>query len=77
MTKTEAVKILGLSMRYSQDDLRSAYRKMAMKYHPDRAGKEYTDTFAKINEAYTYLSELGENVGCTLTHSTIFTVMRS
>ena len=46
---------LGVGKNASQDEIKSAYRKMAMKHHPDRGGDEAT--FKKISEAYDVLSD--------------------
>lgn len=46
--------ILGLdkSVQYTYEELKNAYRKMAMKYHPDRNKDiDTTDKFQKIKEA--------------------------
>jgi curved DNA-binding protein len=50
---------LGVSKTASQEDIRSAYRKLAMKYHPDRnpGDKKAEDQFKEINEAYQVLSD--------------------
>ncbi|MBN1828257.1 MAG: J domain-containing protein [Deltaproteobacteria bacterium] len=52
--------ILGIDQRASQDDIKKAYRKLALKYHPDRnpGNKQAEETFKKINEAYAVLSDL-------------------
>lgn len=46
---------LGVEKGASDDDIKKAYRKMAMKHHPDRGGDEAT--FKKISEAYDVLSD--------------------
>ncbi len=52
-------RILGLDRSASEDDVRKAYRKLAMKYHPDRNpdDKSAEDRFKDINEAYQVLSD--------------------
>src|SRR5215470_9020909 len=49
--------ILGVSPKASQSEIRSAYRKLARKYHPDVSRSPEADTqFARIGEAYRVLS---------------------
>lgn len=52
-------KCLNLEPGASLADIKKAYRKMALKYHPDRNPnvKNPEETFSKINEAYKVLSE--------------------
>jgi molecular chaperone DnaJ len=49
--------ILGVSRAASEDELRSAYRKLAHKYHPDKTGgdKAAEEKFKEVNEAYGVL----------------------
>jgi len=51
-------KILGVDRKADDKTLKSAYRKLARKYHPDVArGKDTADRFKEINEAYEVLSD--------------------
>lgn len=57
-TKRDYYEILGVDKKASVSDIKSAYRKLAMKYHPDR-NKEANanEKFKEINEAYEVLSD--------------------
>src|SRR5690349_16279868 len=52
-------KILGVERNASEDEIRKAYRKMAMQYHPDRNpnDKQAEERFKEINEAYQVLND--------------------
>jgi curved DNA-binding protein len=52
-------KILGVERGTSADEIKRAYRKLAMQYHPDRnpGDKQAEDRFKEINEAYQVLSD--------------------
>ena len=52
-------KILGLNKDVSDGEIKKAYRKLAMKYHPDHAkgDKSAEEKFKKISEAYAVLSD--------------------
>jgi len=57
-TKRDYYDVLGVSRDASGDDLKKAYRKLAIKYHPDKNpdNKEAENKFKEINEAYEVLS---------------------
>jgi len=50
--------ILGVPKGASEDDIKKAYRKLAMKHHPDRGGDQAE--FQKIQEAYATLGDAGK-----------------
>jgi molecular chaperone DnaJ len=51
-------KILGVSRSATPDEIKSAYRGLALKYHPDKnKDKEAENRFKTINEAYAVLSD--------------------
>jgi curved DNA-binding protein len=51
-------RVLGVSKNASKDEIKKAFRKLALKYHPDqnKDNKEAEEKFKKINEAYAVLS---------------------
>lgn len=58
MAQKDYYAMLGVKKDASQDEIKKAYRKLAMKYHPDHAkGKENESKFKEISEAYAVLSD--------------------
>jgi len=61
MTKRDYYEILGIAKHATIDEIKRAYRAMAMKHHPDRVGedhkKEAEEKFKEISEAYAVLSD--------------------
>jgi molecular chaperone DnaJ len=56
--KRDYYEILGLSKDASKDQIKDAYRKLAMQYHPDRnKAPEAEEKFKEISEAYAVLSD--------------------
>ena len=59
-----AYKILGISKDASDEEVKKAYRRMAMKYHPDKVSylgedfqKTAKDKFQKVGEAYELIKK--------------------
>ena len=58
--KRDYYEVLGVSKTANADEIKSAYRKLAMKWHPDRnpdKKEEATKRFTEISEAYEVLSD--------------------
>jgi molecular chaperone DnaJ len=58
MTKRDYYEVLGVAKGSSADEIKKAYRKIALQYHPDRnpGNKESEDKFKEAAEAYEVLS---------------------
>jgi len=55
MTKKDYYEILGVNKNASKTEIKKAYKKLALKYHPDRGGD--AEKFKEISEAYAVLSD--------------------
>ncbi len=59
MTKRDYYEVLEVSKGATQEEIKKAYRKMALKYHPDKNPDDHTaeDKFKEAAEAYEILSD--------------------
>ena len=58
--KNDYYKILGIEKNATEKEIKKAYRKLALKWHPDKNPnnrEEAEEKFKKINEAYSILSD--------------------
>ena len=64
MAKRDYYEVLGVAKNASEDDIKKAYRKLAMKYHPDRnqgdGAKAAEEKFKEAKEAYEMLTDAGK-----------------
>jgi len=68
MAKRDFYDVLGVAKNASEDEIKKAYRKLAMKFHPDRnqgqgdakGAKEAEEKFKEVKQAYEVLSDAGK-----------------
>ena len=58
-TKRDYYEVLGVDRNANETDLKASYRKLALKYHPDRnsGDKESEEMFKEASEAYEVLRD--------------------
>ena len=56
MNKRDYYEVLGIPKTASEDEVKKAFRKLAVKHHPDKEGGDETK-FKEINEAYEVLKD--------------------
>src|ERR1700749_1141000 len=59
MAKRDYYEVLGVERQADADDIKKSYRKLALKYHPDRNpnDKAAEEKFKELSEAYEVLSD--------------------
>ena len=66
MNYNNACKILNIKPPFTNDELKKKYRKMVLKYHPDKTDYDSSQEFQDIHEAYLFLQTNDEQVENTL-----------
>jgi DnaJ-class molecular chaperone len=68
MSREDHYTVLGLTPPVGSAEIRRAFRLLALRHHPDRAGPDATATFQRIAEAYRVLSDPGLRSTYDATH---------
>ena len=55
--REECLQLFRLELGASEKEVKTAFRRMALKHHPDKGGKQ--ESFVKIRHAYEYLLRVG------------------
>ncbi len=66
MNYNNACKILNINPPFTNEELKKKYRKMVLKYHPDKTDYDSSREFQDIHEAYLFLQTNDEQVENTL-----------
>lgn len=76
MAKRDYYEVLGVDKSASDDEIKKAYRKIAIKYHPDRNpnNKEAEEKFKEAAEAYDVLRDLRRDSSMTSLDSMVHKV---
>lgn len=76
MNYFDAFNVLGLKAPFTQNNLKRAYREMALKYHPDKyadkpaeIGLAMKEKFQQINAAFNFLSNSTNATNCVFSDS--------
>ena len=78
MDYNEALKLLGLSQGYSEDERKKAYRVLVKKFHPDLNPTPAAEIIMRrINEANDFLENYKPEQVTLFTHNTIFDIVLS
>ena len=74
MSKRDYYEVLEVSRTCSEAELKTAFRKLAMKWHPDRnpGDKDSEHKFKEINEAYDVLKDGDRRAACVRWMGVIF-----
>lgn len=62
MDINKACQILEVSPNSNEDEIKKAYKKKALKYHPDKNTEDSSDKFKQVGEAYSLLINKDKNI---------------
>tara|TARA_B100001564_G_C20642683_1_gene672934 strand:- start:619 stop:954 length:336 start_codon:yes stop_codon:yes gene_type:complete len=69
--------VLGLNRGASEEDIKRAYKKLAMKYHPDKNKEDTTDKFNQVRDAYEVLTKKKQIMRPVTPHSMFNTMFNN
>ncbi len=78
MAKRDFYEVLGVAKNATDDELKKSYRKLAMKFHPDRNpdDKKAEESFKEAKEAYEVLSDEQKRAVLEITARVLFALLR-